>query len=414
MLKKKLSIIYHFRVRGTGAEGVHIAGIVNGFRSFGHSVHLISPTGIDPTDQLQQAERKEQNRNPLFAPILHWLADTLPQPLFEILEIFYNLMAFLRLAVAIWRKRPDFIYERYAFFNFSGALLSYFLKIPFIIEVNEISGPIRVRGQYFVALAKFIQKFVFQRAYLVVAVSEFLKHEISRIVVPPTRVITMPNGVPEYWLKNRSFNFSRSELRSKLKLTKKKVVCFVGGLVPWHNFPLLLDVVKSVQKKIPEICLLIVGEGPEKEQIESMAELLYLERGSIILTGRIPHREVPEYIGLSDVAIIPETNSFRSPIKMFEYMAMARPVVAPRLPAIQAVIKDGYNGKLFELGDKISCADALFQVLANKEYATSLGKAAFKTIVKEHTWEMNAKKILDALASKMYKKIAKPRGRLLP
>ena len=120
-----------------------------------------------------------------------------------------------------------------------------------------------------------------------------------------------------------------------------------------------------------------------------------LKKNSVLLTGNISHSDVPLYISLADAAIIPETNSFRSPIKMFEYMAMARPVVAPRMAAIQAVIDDGWEGLLFEPGDKVSCHDALLKLITDPEFAHTMGQRAYEKIAAQYTWEMHAQMILE-------------------
>jgi len=114
MPEKKLNIIYHFRVRGTGAEGVHIAGIVNGFRAAGHTVRLVSPTNADPIREAQVAAAPTQ-RHSVKTFLLHKLADLLPQPFFEFMEIGYNFFAIFRLWRAAGRNQVDLIYERYTF-----------------------------------------------------------------------------------------------------------------------------------------------------------------------------------------------------------------------------------------------------------------------------------------------------------
>jgi len=114
----------------------------------------------------------------------------------------------------------------------------------------------------------------------------------------------------------------------------------------------------------------------------------------VLMIGNVPHHEIPLYISLSDVAIIPETNSFRSPIKMFEYMALAKPVIAPRMPAIQVAIDDGKDGVLFEPGNCEDMKAALIQVLADPERAQELGIRARDKIMSQFTWEKHANNIM--------------------
>ena len=140
---RDVNILYHFRVRGIGAEGVHIAGIANGFRSWGHEVSFVSPLSTDPTapakpvpaslDATTNPPAPEASANgsatgaPAALPgramkrLLHFLADRAPQPFFEAMELGYNGLAIPRLLRAGLARQADLLYERYAFFNMAGA-----------------------------------------------------------------------------------------------------------------------------------------------------------------------------------------------------------------------------------------------------------------------------------------------------
>ena len=396
-MPKNLSIVYHFRVRGTGAEGVHIAGIVNGFRALGHSVSLVSPTNMDPTLPSLASDDNSYSKLSLSTRLLHTFADSLPEPFFEMMELFYNPLAVFRLKRAVVREGADFIYERFAFFNFAGALIARRMNIPLVVEVNELSGHKRVRAQCFLGIARRVEKFVFNRASLIITVSNFLNEEIRNMVGSTKQIVTIPNGVPREWLEDEPSIQDIECLRRKYNLERRKVICFIGGLVYWHNFDLLLEAVKSLQDDIPEVLLLIMGDGPAKEYIMSKAQDLGLKTSSLLLIGRVPHFDIPKYISLADVTVIPETNKFRSPIKMFEYMAMAKPVVAPRMPAIEAVISHGKDGFLFEPGECNSLKKYLSIVLSDSDLSQKIGSKAKEKIFSSFTWENHTNNILKNL-----------------
>jgi len=118
----------------------------------------------------------------------------------------------------------DLIYERYAFFNFAGAFISQLKHIPFILEVNELSGHKRIRGQFFVRSCSVIEKYVLRQAVIVISVSDFLNREIKRkIDHDRTQIITIPNGVPSKWLKKDIDPDTVAALRCKYNLQNKKV-----------------------------------------------------------------------------------------------------------------------------------------------------------------------------------------------
>ncbi len=389
------NILYHFRVRGTGAEGVHIAGIVNGFRSLGYTVHLVSPTNIDPTIQSSKSHDPMNRNKSIISSVLHYLADTVPQPVFELMELAYNVFAIPKLIRNILMKKPDLIYERYAFFNFSGALVSRLMGKRLIVEVNEISGHERVRGQSLKWLASFIERYIFRQATMIITVSDFLNSEISTMIDSNYKIVTIPNGVPCQWFSSKMDHGKAEKLRLENNLYGKKVICFIGSLVQWHNFDLMFDAVFSIRRDIPEILLMIVGDGPLREHLRDKIQKLPSGNDSVLMIGSVPHHEIPLYIHLTDVAIIPETNSYRSPIKMFEYMALAKPVIAPRMPAIQVAIDDGKDGVLFEQGNLEDMKAALIQVLTDPERALELGIRARDKIMSRFTWEKHAENIIN-------------------
>jgi len=389
------NIVFHFRVRGTGAEGVHITGVANGLKSLGYTVVFVSPTNIDPTDQMLAATN--QNSADTLESLMHYLADRSPQLFFEVLEIAYNALAFPRLLRNIRVHNPDFIYERYAFFNFSGVLSAKLMKKPLILEVNELSGHKRVRGQCLIWLASLVERYIFRHADLIITVSDFLRDEIINIIGAKNKVMTIPNGVPQSWLLNKPDIYEIERLREEHNLRGKKVICFIGGLVEWHNFDLLFDALHSLLADIPESILLIVGDGPMRGVLVDKVQEMTFDYNSVVFVGNVAHDKIPSYIKLADVAVIPETNKFRSPIKMFEYMAMAAPVVAPRMPAIKAVIEDGVDGLLFEPGDTRSLRASLYHILINPVYAKDIGQAAMDKIFRRYTWEHHAKEIADLI-----------------
>ena len=392
--KKKLNIVYHFRVRGSGAEGVHIAGIINGFRGLGHTVHLVSPTNADPTVKSMQIEKSDRSVS-VKTLILHKLADLLPQPFFELMEISYIFFAIMRLWKKLKSGAVDFIYERYAFFNFAGAFVSKRKNIPLIVEVNELSGHKRIRRQFFVRLCSAIEKYILRKASVVVTVSDFLNREVSnKVNLQKTKVITIPNGVPLAWLERKISLDKVAVLREKYGLEGKKIICFIGGLVHWHNFDLLLHAVKEVQESFSNVVMMFIGDGPLKDHIKESAKNLTLQSDSILFVGKVPHSDVPVYLKLADIAVIPETNDFRSPIKMFEYMAMGLPVIAPRKPTIEVAITHEKEGLLFETGNFSSMASMIMQCLSKPGFANELGVNAKQKVFKQDTWEKHAKHIL--------------------
>jgi len=390
---KNLNILYHFRVRGIGAEGVHIAGIANGFQALGHEVAFVSPTDTDPISNINKKFLYNASQK---TKVLHFLADHAPQVCFECIELLYNVIGISKLKNQIHKTEFGFIYERYAFYNIAGALMSKKYNIPLIVEVNELSGHERVRGQIMVPLAKKIEKLIFNQATLILVVSDFLKEHIAKMINSDRKILVIPNGVSREWVETEIPQSEIKGLQERLNITGKKVIGFVGGLDHWHSFDFLLELIGELKRNFSDIVLLIVGDGPLREYILSTADKLGLH-DSIIITGIVPHEEVPKYISLFDIAIIPHSNEFRSPIKLFEYMAAGKAVVAPATIPIKSVIKDRINGAIFKLGIKEDALETINNLFINNQLREDIGKNAKNTIRDNYLWEKHSLNIVNEL-----------------
>jgi glycosyltransferase involved in cell wall biosynthesis len=384
-----MNIVYHFRVRGVGAEAVHIAGIAGGFQHLGHRVAFVSPSGVNPLDGAPAVPIVPGRR----AKLLNTLADNAPQLAFEAMEIGYNAVALPKLLRRIPQVGAGFLYERHAFFNAAGAIAAQRTGVPFVVEVNELAGYERVRDQKLVQVAKSFERFVFRHASLVVTVSDFLSDQVREMVGGRVPVVTIPNGVTREWIEWTEPGDQTEVLKAKFGLAGKRVICFVGALSAWHNFPLLLDALDRVRRAVPNTVLMVVGDGSEREAIEA-ASLHRGLREALCMVGSVSHADVRRYIALADAAVIPQSNQYRSPIKMFEYMGAGRPVVAPAVAPIESVIEDGRTGLLFNSSVE-ALAEALTRVLTDAALARGLGEAARSKITAEYTWDVHARRILE-------------------
>ena len=179
-----LNILYHHRTQGKGVERVHILGIVNALIELGNKVYIVSPPGVDPI--VEQGDIQESKPRTSF--LWEWVSRNTPQILFELFEIAYNLMSHVRMRRVIKEKKINAIYERYSFFGFAGASIAKRYNIPFIIEVNEISGLKRVRGQILTKLAQRIEKRIFQKSDAIMVVSDHLKKKITEMGVSADKI----------------------------------------------------------------------------------------------------------------------------------------------------------------------------------------------------------------------------------
>ena len=385
-----MNILFHFRTQGTGAEGVHIAGMAGAFRRLGHTVTFCSPSGIDPT--------ATAGANPFGVVrkgLLARLAGHAPKIIFELLEIGYNVFAGFRLRALLRRESFDLIYERHAFFLCITALLAQRRRVPLVVEVNELAGDERIRAQpWLLPFSWLADRITFRRAQLIVVVSPHLQRRIVAMGIPSEKILVLPNAVDEQTLAAEA---DGAAIRQRFQCGNSVVIGFAGWFVPWHRLEILIAAFAALVDRGPELRLMFVGDGPLRVPLETQATALrVLDR--VIFAGAIPHGEMPNYLAAMDICIVPHSNAFRSPIKLFEYMARGRAVVAPRTEPIALVIQHGGNGLLFEPESEVDLRVQIAALMANPTLRTHLGEQARRDVTSKHTWTQNAQAILSRLA----------------
>lgn len=388
-----MNILYSFRTRGVGAESVHISGIANAFEDLGHEVDFVSPTKTDPRNQAGTNPYEKKQKTSL----IHRFANQLPGVLFELAEVAYNWHAKAQISKSLNQKKYGLIYERHAFFLNATSKIAQQAGIPYIVEVNELVGDERVRKQpLFTPLAKQCDRLTFERATRIIVVSPHLKRKIQEEHgINERKILVHPNAVEAALLAKTpdpAIFVDRFNLNGKLNIG------FVGWFVEWHRLDLMLVAISDLIKSSPNLHpnLVLIGDGPLKETLQAQAKSLNIE-SNITFTGPIDHSMIPAIIRALDIAVIPHSNEFRSPIKLFEYMAQERPVIAPSSEPIRSVVSHGENALLFPPLDQSSLSQNLQRLANDSVLQRRLGQNARKTVEQRHTWKHNAEHILEEI-----------------
>lgn len=363
-------------------EGVHINGIVDGLRAMGNKVDIISPAG-------------EGSREGSSGRLKSGLK-LVPEILFEIMEISYNFVAHKKAKKLAHTKKISFIYERFAFFSWVGMSLAKRLRVPFFLEVNYTTYTplIRKRTKLFLPLARHIEKKALHRAEAIFVVSSFLKRQLMKLGISEHKIHLTPNAVAEDIFKR---NFDSKEIKDKYRLKDTIVLGYAGGFYHWHGVDLLLKAVKDIEHKYKNLSIFLIGEGPAKNQLKDLHGALGL-KSRLIMPGEVAHRDLPAYLDVMDICVLPDSNNYGSPVKIFEYMAMGKPVLAPDLDTVTDIIADKVNGILFRPKDYTALGKAIELLLGNKELYAKISLAAKEKILTHHLWSNNVEKILETYA----------------
>ncbi|MEK7564697.1 MAG: glycosyltransferase family 4 protein [Patescibacteria group bacterium] len=234
-----------------------------------------------------------------------------------------------------------------------------------------------------------IQKFVVSNADVVITPSNYFKDLVKTWVKDKNKVITIYNGI----------DIATSDKRQATR--NSKTIVSVGRLVPWKGF----DMVIEMMIDLPDWKLVIIGDGPEYNNLKSQISLLrppsaqgydVAQQGSegqanypsiklgagklqdrVILTGAILREKVLEYLANSEVFVL--NTSFESfSYQIVEAMAMGIPVVTTNIGNISEIVRDGIDGVLVEPNDKDGYINVIKKINNNFEFRNSLIKSAIE------------------------------------
>lgn len=362
-----MRVLYHHRTLADGAEGVHIAAMVDALRSLGHEVRVVGMTpGTD-----QDGQRRT----------VSGLRSLVPRAIFELAALALNVPEYLRAAVEIRRFQPELLYKRHARFDVGALLAARHAGTTSILEVNCLfSQPpyVQFEPHVFGRLAARVEAWSLALAGTVITVSSPLARMASAMA--PTKVVVVPNGADE-----RRFDpdVARPDLvRQRYTLGQGRVLGWVGVIRDWHGLELLLEALAG----LPQATLLVVGDGPGRAGFEARVLEIGLA-GRVIVTGRVAHTEMPDHVAAMDIAVVPdERTGVASPMKLLEYMAMGRAVVAPAMDNIRDVVTDRVNGLLFRTGDVADLRERLRELLDDGALRAAIGHNARRAIVSGRTW----------------------------
>jgi glycosyltransferase involved in cell wall biosynthesis len=394
-----------------GAKGaaVHVRELVAAFHRAGHSVVLAAPTLTkSPWEEPAEVEATLLHLPPppeveacvralrTFTDTLG-VAESLPGELRAMLAQGSLLDGLTR---RFENARPDFVYERASLYGTAGAELARNLDLARVVELNaplveEHSRRwVRDRGTG-AELARQAERWTLLGADAVVTVSGPLRDHVVSLGVSPERVHVLPNGVDTTLFRSGP---PEESVRTRWGLGPGPVLGFCGGLRAWHGTEALPGLMQELGSRHPDLQMVIAGDGP----LRSKLELEFDRRGlrqRVVFTGWLPHEQLPGLIREFDVALAPYSERehlwYASPMKLFEYMACGRPIVAPALGQIEEVVRDGETGLLYAHGDPAGLVMACERLLADGALRERLGRAAAEQLDGRYTWDGNAARVVE-------------------
>jgi glycosyltransferase involved in cell wall biosynthesis len=377
-----LKILYHHRTRSKDGQHVHISELIGALRNLGHEVMVVAPAAM---------ERAKFGAD---AGAVAMMKRYVPRFAYELMEFGYSLIAYQRLRRAVLSFRPDCLYERYNLFLPAGVWLKKNFGLPMLLEVNSPLYEERdtYEGISLRRLAGWSQRYVWRGADFVLPVTAVLAGMVLAAGVPKERIAVIPNGIDPERFGNNSLSIE--DAKSKLGLGHRLVLGFTGFVREWHGLDRVVDLIAD-RAEGAGLHLLVVGDGPARESLQARAR----HRGiadRVTVTGIVDRDQVPDYVAAFDIALQPSVVPYASPLKLFEYLAMGRAIVAPASPNITEVLTDGENAVLFDPDQTDGMLRAIERICSDGELRRRVADGARDTIVRRKlTWGNNAQRVVE-------------------
>jgi glycosyltransferase involved in cell wall biosynthesis len=366
-------ILYSHRIQSRDGQSVHVEALVAALRELGHEVLVVGPGFYE------QAEFGGESS------FVAALRARLPRALAELAELAYNAPAWLRVRLACRRFRPDLIYERYNLYYLAGTLVARRKGIPLFLEVNSPLVEERARhgGLGLPRLARWAERFVWRSADRVLAVTGVLKAMIAATGVPAQRIEVVPNGIDPARF---------AALPQRPAAPDKVVLGFVGFVREWHGLDTVIAAMAADTATLLE--LVVVGDGPAVPALRQQAAALGVA-DRVQIVGLVAHEAIPGLVAGFDIALQPRVVAYASPLKLFEYMAAGKAIVAPDQPNIREVLVDGETALLFDPAASDTMWTAIRRLVADPLLRRGLGAAASAEIARRgYTWRANAERVV--------------------
>lgn len=290
----------------------------------------------------------------------------------------------------VHRARPlAAIYERYSLWSFAAAAFARDHDIPYLLEVN---APLpeeqkRYRQLENEALAASLERFLIGGAGRVLVPSAALVPYATSRGAEKDAVVVVPNAADPSRFRPVGRRGNGHETF---------VVGFVGSLKPWHGLEDLSRAFRRLHRTWKGYRLLVVGDGPLRETMEDQLRRWGLADAATF-TGATDHASVPELIATMDVAVAPyprDAPTYFSPIKIFEYMAAGRPVVASRVGQISDFLTHRRTALLHQPGAIAEMAACVEELRRRPALRDRIARQARTMLVRNWTWKRNADRVL--------------------
>jgi len=271
-------------------------------------------------------------------------------------------------------------------------------NLPFVYEVRALwedaavdLGTSKAGGARYRA-TRAVETYVLKRADAVATLCEGMREELASRGIPREKLVVIPNAV-DIALFPGTPRQRDAALAEKLGLDGKLVLGFIGSFYHYEGLDLLLEALPAIRQALPDVAVLLVGGGPEAENLKAQAQRLGIG-DAVRFTGRVPFAAVQGYYDLVDLLVYPRKRirltELVTPLKPLEAMAERRLVIASDVGGHRELIRDNDTGYLFAADDPTALARRVVEAARDADRHAAMREAGRRYVETERSWAASA------------------------
>lgn len=279
-------------------------------------------------------------------------------------------------------------------------------KVPLVLHLSNPLGQAweyhkgkskRYRVLYYVVdrLVRLVAHRLLREADLILPTTKWFGQHLAGQGLPRSRIVPYPNGVNVGLFQGRDGR----DVRARYSLSDSAVVIYVGTLDKARQLKVLIEAFAMLRAGRERAKLLVVGKGDDEGNLKDLTGQLGIDK-DVIFSGQVAQSEVADFVAAADVGVcpVPPLSFYKlsSPIKLFEYMAAGKPVVAnEEIPEHKEVLEQSGGGILVPFTAQ-GFAGGVMELLNNPGKAAEMGERGRDWVAKNRTYEVLARRLESA------------------
>ncbi len=323
-----------------------------------------------------------------------WQKSLIPAYILTCLSVFINSLKTLR------KINPDIIVLNYPspYTGLLGFLEGKLLRKTVVLDFNDLIAQYSINllnlneKGLMAKMLIFVQNYIARNAQLVVVPTSYIKKHAKSLGISEKRLVEISNGVDTQEFSPDKYNIT--ETKNTLNVNAKHLCVYCGRLDGWAGTKIITKLCEAAKTKEVTAKFALAGSGAMKVG----------SKENVIFLGEINYEKVPALLAIADVVLVPfpknEVSHAASPLKLFEGMAMQKPVIASKVAGVEEVIVDGENGFLADSDSVEDWLEKVRAILESEEKAKQVGENARRAVIEKFDWKLLAKQYEEVLNRK--------------